>query len=120
MTVYYGSQTGTSESFAQQIEREGPDKGFFVHVIDLEDVTPDDVLSEQRRDDDVSKAVFLVATYGEGEPTDNSAEFLRDLKVKSGLIAPDEEEKKELEPMQAEAYFAGTRFLCFWTRKSTV
>ena len=86
MSVYYGSQTGTSESFAQQIEREGKDKGFFVHVIDLEDVSVDQILAEERRDDEVSKAVFLVATYGEGEPTDNSAEFLRELKVKAGLV----------------------------------
>eukprot|EP00544_Gedaniella_sp_CCMP2646_P014092 CAMPEP_0202480962 /NCGR_PEP_ID=MMETSP1361-20130828/745_1 /ASSEMBLY_ACC=CAM_ASM_000849 /TAXON_ID=210615 /ORGANISM="Staurosira complex sp., Strain CCMP2646" /LENGTH=682 /DNA_ID=CAMNT_0049108445 /DNA_START=21 /DNA_END=2069 /DNA_ORIENTATION=- len=113
LTVYYGSQTGTSESFAQQIEREGPKRGFFVHVIDLEDVTPNDVLSEQRRDDQLSKAIFLVATYGEGEPTDNSAEFLRDLKVKAGLLAPDEEEKKEAETFQAEASLQGLEFCVF-------
>jgi NADPH-ferrihemoprotein reductase len=89
LTVYYGSQTGTAESFAQQIEREGPDKGFLVHVIDLEDISVEQVL--ERKDNGVSKAIFLVATYGEGEPTDNSAEFIRNLKA--GLNT--EEEKKE-------------------------
>lgn len=89
MTVYYGSQTGTAESFAQQIEREGPEKGFFVHVVDLEDISVEQVL--ERNDNGVSKAIFLVATYGEGEPTDNSAEFLRNLKAGSNM----EEEKKE-------------------------
>lgn len=112
--MYYGSQTGTSESFAQQIEREGKDKGFFVHVIDLEDVTPEQVLSEERTSDDgVSKAIFLIATYGEGEPTDNSAEFIRDLKVKAGVIAPDEEEKKESEPLEAEPSLQGLEFCVF-------
>lgn len=113
LSVYYGSQTGTSESFAQQIEREGKDKGFFVHVIDLEDVSVDQVLSEERRNDEVSKAIFLVATYGEGEPTDNSAEFLRDLKVKAGLVAPEEEEKKESELLQADPSLEGLHFCVF-------
>ena len=111
--MYYGSQTGTAESFAQQIEREGKDKGFFVHVVDLEDVSVYQVLAEERRNDEVSKAIFLLATYGEGEPTDNSAEFLRDLKVKAGLIAPDEEEKKESEPLQADPALQGLEFCVF-------
>lgn len=114
--MYYGSQTGTSESFAQQIEREGKEKGFLVHVIDLEDVSPQDLLAPERRDEDtgVSRAIFLVATYGEGEPTDNSAEFLRDLKIKAGVTAPDEEEKKESEPpTQPGSSLEGLEFCVF-------
>ena len=112
MTVYYGSQTGTAESFAQQLEREGPDHGFFVHVIDLEDVAVEQLLTEERQDTGVSKAIFLVATYGEGEPTDNSAEFVQNLKVKAGVGIPSEEEKKEAEVV-VEPSLQGLEFSVF-------
>jgi len=90
LTVYYGSQTGTAESFAQILSREGEaDRGFKVHVVDLEDAEDDLVghlLDERRKDDDGrNRAVFLMATYGEGEPTDNAASFIRFLKAKGGL-----------------------------------
>eukprot|EP00563_Minutocellus_polymorphus_P013114 CAMPEP_0181074142 /NCGR_PEP_ID=MMETSP1070-20121207/29451_1 /TAXON_ID=265543 /ORGANISM="Minutocellus polymorphus, Strain NH13" /LENGTH=739 /DNA_ID=CAMNT_0023155253 /DNA_START=29 /DNA_END=2251 /DNA_ORIENTATION=+ len=99
VTIYYGSQTGTAESFAQQIAREGEEHGFKVHVVDLEDVTDDAadggtmeaaiqsaVVNPAKADaDGCSRAVFLMATYGEGEPTDNAAQFVAVLKEKAGI-----------------------------------
>ena len=99
LTIYYGSQTGTAESFAQQIAREGDEHGFKVHVIDLEDVTEGDggggsiegavkaaVMDPARADPGGrSRAVFLMATYGEGEPTDNAAQFVALIKEKAGI-----------------------------------
>jgi len=98
LTLYFASQTGTAESFANTIQREGEEHGFFVHVIDLEDITVDDLLDEARRDRDteVSRAAFMIATYGEGEPTDNSVAFVGSLRARAainGTVA--EEEKKE-------------------------
>ena len=65
--VYFGSQTGTAEDFGKQVQREGIDRGLDVTVIDLEHYDKAHVSS--------ATAVFLVATYGEGEPTDNGRDF---------------------------------------------
>jgi len=73
--IYYGTQTGTAEQFGKQLEREA--NGFYVHVIDLEDVTSLQQLQ--------SPAVFLSATYGEGEPPDNAFSFVEMLKGAAGI-----------------------------------
>eukprot|EP00555_Chaetoceros_dichaeta_P014244 CAMPEP_0198257786 /NCGR_PEP_ID=MMETSP1447-20131203/7371_1 /TAXON_ID=420782 /ORGANISM="Chaetoceros dichaeta, Strain CCMP1751" /LENGTH=143 /DNA_ID=CAMNT_0043944767 /DNA_START=171 /DNA_END=599 /DNA_ORIENTATION=+ len=77
--IYYGSQTGTAESFSTDLKREGDTHGFQIDVIDLEELEDDirgKLLDEQTRDaeDGTNRAVFMMATYGEGEPTDNAAE----------------------------------------------
>jgi len=76
--IYYGTQTGTAESFGQQLEREGPEHGFFIKVIDMEDIkavedfTKPTAYGDDDTDDDKARLIILSATYGEGEPTDNS------------------------------------------------
>jgi NADPH-ferrihemoprotein reductase len=70
--VFYGSQTGTAEDYASRLSKEGHSRfGLKTMVADLEeydfenlDNFPEDKL-----------AVFVLATYGEGEPTDNAVEF---------------------------------------------
>ncbi|OAL04030.1 hypothetical protein IQ06DRAFT_345231 [Phaeosphaeriaceae sp. SRC1lsM3a] len=70
--VFYGSQTGTAEDYASRLSKEGHSRfGLKTMVADLEeydfenlDTFPEDKL-----------AVFVLATYGEGEPTDNAVEF---------------------------------------------
>lgn len=105
LTIYYGSQTGTAESFANDMQREGETFGFKVRVVDLEDVgEADDALSdfchEHYQDEQGrSRAVFLMATYGEAEPTDNAQNFIENLQLRSGIrgvvstVDPAEEEK---------------------------
>lgn len=68
---FYGSQTGTAEDFSTQLEEDGTERGFECEAIDLEDFEEDQL-------DDCDVAVFLLATYGEGDPTDNAAEFVDD------------------------------------------
>ena len=85
MTVYFATQTGTAETFARQLEREGPDHGFYIHVQDLEDIDSVDKFMDSTKgddDDDRVVVIFLAATYGEGEPTDNSNEIVQLLKEK--------------------------------------
>jgi len=66
--VLFGSQTGTAEDFAQTIAEEAETYGFFSEVVDIEDMTPEDLADEEF-------VIFTLATYGEGEPTDNAKDF---------------------------------------------
>jgi len=91
--VYFGSQTGTAESFANQLQREGQEHGFMVHVVDLQDVKLSDLVREETTTEGKNVGIFLISTYGEGEPTDNSVSVVMDLKSRINTI--DEEEKKE-------------------------
>ena len=81
ISVYFGTQTGTAEQFARQLEREGPTHGFLVHVIDLEDIQVEDLVDDARKDHDsgANRAIFISSTYGEGEAPDNSTQFVQAL-----------------------------------------
>ncbi|KAL6040645.1 NADPH--cytochrome P450 reductase, partial [Balamuthia mandrillaris] len=68
LKVFWGSQTGTAEDFAQGLCDEAKKLGFNPQSIDLEDYDKEDLENEER-------AIFVMATYGEGEPTDNAKEF---------------------------------------------
>ncbi|RCH89036.1 NADPH-cytochrome P450 reductase [Rhizopus stolonifer] len=69
---FYGSQTGTAEDYASRLAKECSQKyGVSAMTADIEqydlsylDTVPEDCL-----------VFFVVATYGEGEPTDNAVEF---------------------------------------------
>jgi len=68
LKIFYGSQTGTAEDFANTLSDEGMAYGFAPEVIDLEEFDMDDMI-------DTELALFCMATYGEGEPTDNARNF---------------------------------------------
>ncbi len=55
-----------------------------MEVVDLEDIEDDilgSILKDQKKDErGKNRAIFLMATYGEGEPTDNAVSFMRFLK----------------------------------------
>ncbi|KAK3716192.1 hypothetical protein LTR37_006637 [Vermiconidia calcicola] len=70
--VFYGSQTGTAEDYASRLAKEGSSRfGLKTMTADLEEYDYDNF--DQFPEDHV--AVFVLATYGEGEPTDNAVEF---------------------------------------------
>ncbi|OJD40667.1 nadph-cytochrome p450 reductase [Diplodia corticola] len=70
--VFYGSQTGTAEDYASRLAKEGASRfGLKTMVADLEDYDYENL--DVFPDDKV--AIFVLATYGEGEPTDNAVEF---------------------------------------------
>jgi NADPH-ferrihemoprotein reductase len=69
LSLFFGSQTGTAEDFARQIAKQAKAGGFDAKVRDLEEFDAASMLQHLRL------AVFFVATYGEGEPTDNAKEF---------------------------------------------
>nr|UWK20407.1 cytochrome P450 reductase [Trichoderma rhododendri] len=70
--IFYGSQTGTAEDYASRLAKEGKSRfGLETMVADLEEYDFDalDTLPSDKI------AFFVLATYGEGEPTDNAVEF---------------------------------------------
>nr|CAA63639.1 NADPH--ferrihemoprotein reductase [Drosophila melanogaster] len=73
LVVFYGSQTGTGEEFAGRLAKEGIRYRLKGMVADPEECDMEELL--QLKDTDNSLAVFCLATYGEGDPTDNAMEF---------------------------------------------
>jgi len=70
--IFYGSQTGTAEDYASRLAKEGKSRfGLETMVADLEDYDFDNI--DTLPDDKV--IFFILATYGEGEPTDNAVDF---------------------------------------------
>ena len=70
--IFYGSQTGTAEDYASRLAKEGKSRfGLETMVADLEEFDYDklDALPSDK------VIMFVLATYGEGEPTDNAVDF---------------------------------------------
>jgi NADPH-ferrihemoprotein reductase len=71
-TILFGTQTGTAERFAKSLKSQleskyGASTAF--DVIDVEHYNAEERLSKEKL------VFFLMATYGDGEPTDNAADF---------------------------------------------
>ncbi|XP_073347734.1 S-adenosyl-L-methionine-dependent tRNA 4-demethylwyosine synthase TYW1 [Pagrus major] len=73
--IFYGSQTGTAKGFAQELSEEVKTLGLPAEVIDMKDYDPDDQLADECSNKSV--CVFLVATYTDGQPTENAEWFCK-------------------------------------------
>jgi NADPH-ferrihemoprotein reductase len=76
--IFYGSQTGTAERFAMQLAKNAKTRfGLASVVADLDDFDYSDLktLGSDRL------VIFILATYGEGAPTDNAIDFDQFLKT---------------------------------------
>ncbi|XP_072943352.1 NADPH--cytochrome P450 reductase isoform X1 [Epargyreus clarus] len=78
LVVFYGSQTGTGEEFAGRLAKEGIRYKMKGMVADPEECDMEELT--KLRDIPNSLAVFCMATYGEGDPTDNAMDFYEWLK----------------------------------------
>ncbi|CRG86611.1 NADPH-ferrihemoprotein reductase [Talaromyces islandicus] len=89
--IFYGSQTGTAEDYASRLSKEGSQRfGLKTMVADLEEYDYENL--DQFPEDKV--AFFVLATYGEGEPTDNAVDFYQfltgdDVSFESGASGAD-------------------------------
>ncbi|OQE44112.1 hypothetical protein PENCOP_c002G03596 [Penicillium coprophilum] len=103
--IFYGSQTGTAEDYASRLAKEGSQRfGLKTLVADIEDYDYENL--DKFPEDKV--AFFVLATYGEGEPTDNAVEFYQfftgeDVAFESGASAED----KPLSSMKYVAFGLG-------------
>eukprot|EP00249_Psilotum_nudum_P008247 c21139_g1_i1 orf=367-2505(+) len=82
--ILFGTQTGTAEAFAKAVAEEGNSK--FVNVefqaVDLDLYAENEEYETKLKNE--SLVLFTLATYGDGEPTDNAARFYNWLKLHNG------------------------------------
>ncbi|XP_071945366.1 NADPH--cytochrome P450 reductase-like [Antedon mediterranea] len=71
--IFYGSQTGTAEEFAGRLAKDAQRLGMKALIQDPEECEMEDL--NHIKEIENSFAIFCMATYGEGDPTDNSQEF---------------------------------------------
>ncbi|KAJ3360129.1 hypothetical protein GGF32_008594 [Allomyces javanicus] len=68
MVVLYGSQTGTAEDYAGRLVKDAAKYGLHALALDPEDIDAEELAKVPKS----KLVVFVLATYGEGEPTDNA------------------------------------------------
>lgn len=80
MAIFYGSQTGTAEEYAIRLAKEAKQKfGLTSLVCDPEEYDFENL--DQVPED--CAVFFVMATYGEGEPTDNAVQLMQNLQDES-------------------------------------
>ena len=84
LVIFYGSQTGTAEEYAIRIAKEAKSNfGLTSLVCDPEEYDFENL--DQLPED--CAAIFVMATYGEGEPTDNAVQLMQNLSDSSYLFS---------------------------------
>ncbi|XP_049582868.1 S-adenosyl-L-methionine-dependent tRNA 4-demethylwyosine synthase TYW1 [Syngnathus scovelli] len=73
--IFFGSQTGTAQSFAKELSADVRSLDLATEVIDMKEYDPDDRLADECGSKCV--CVFLVATYTDGQPTENAEWFCK-------------------------------------------
>ncbi|KFZ02877.1 hypothetical protein V502_11426 [Pseudogymnoascus sp. VKM F-4520 (FW-2644)] len=73
LVIFWGSQSGTAETLANRLVRDCRSRfGLDALAADLSDYDPESITNIPA----AKFAVFIVSTYGEGDPSDNAAHFL--------------------------------------------
>ncbi|KAK4941765.1 hypothetical protein LTR10_018369 [Elasticomyces elasticus] len=102
--IFYGSQTGTAEDYASRLAKEGHARfGLTTMTADLEDYDFENL--DAFPDDKI--AFFVMATYGEGEPTDNAVEFWEFINSDPPSFSGAGSEEKPLENLKYVAFGLG-------------
>ncbi|KAI0127271.1 hypothetical protein BJ170DRAFT_732954 [Xylariales sp. AK1849] len=72
VVIFWGSQSGTAQNFAVRLERDLLQRyGLETMSADLSDYDPETISSIPRS----KLAIFIMSTFGEGDPSDNAGDF---------------------------------------------
>mmetsp|Transcript_45667 Transcript_45667/g.114911 ORF Transcript_45667/g.114911 Transcript_45667/m.114911 type:complete len:662 (-) Transcript_45667:433-2418(-) len=96
ISIIFGSQTGTAEEFAMKLKAEANSHKFKPTVYDAEEYDTSKLCDEKL-------VIFVVATYGEGEPTDNFRDFWE------WLNSSDREDESPLEDVNYVVFGLGNK-----------
>ncbi|KAE9368872.1 putative NADPH-cytochrome P450 reductase [Stipitochalara longipes BDJ] len=73
LVIFWGSQSGTAEGFANRLVRDCRSRfGLDALAADLSDYDPESISNIP----ETKLAIFIISTYGEGDPSDNATHFL--------------------------------------------
>ena len=73
VVVFYGTETGNSQDLAEKSIEILESDGIKARIDNLESVKPDDLTK-------IERAIFIVSTWGEGDPPLDAEDFYNDLK----------------------------------------
>ena len=79
--IVYGTQTGTAEELAYDIEKLSKDKGVDCKVFELDDISMDNLK-------EINKLLIVTSTTGDGEVPDNGLTFWENLSSLNELNIP--------------------------------
>merc|ERR1740130_437243 len=96
--IFFGSQTGTAESFATKLCKALKAKGMSPTAVDMEDYHADGMEELEHE----PYVVFLMATHGEGDPTDNAIDF-------TAWLTSKEREDDDLKNVKFSVFGLGNR-----------
>ena len=68
LKIFFGSQSGTSESLAKDLRKFAATQGFEAAIAELDSTSPGELA-------DIRHLLIVAATFGEGDPTDNAQNF---------------------------------------------
>lgn len=90
--ILYGTQTGKSKHFAENLSKDGTYKGYTCEVIDLKNYDPDEQLDNEG--ENTTCLVVFISTYTEGTPPEGAEWFVKwleesasDFRVQKSLLS---------------------------------
>jgi NADPH-ferrihemoprotein reductase len=102
--VFYGSQTGNSQDMAEKLAKEGHGRfGLETMAADLDEYDYDTLVNFSK--DKI--AIFVLSSYGEGEPTDNAVGFFEFITGENPAFSDSSEGDQALQNMKYAAFGLG-------------
>ncbi len=81
LAIYYATMTGNAETLARRAHDRALNEGWSARLINLSEVKPADLPAE-------TLALFIVSTWGDGEPPADACDFHYDLEKESAPALP--------------------------------